>query len=310
MNLVSKHRLVSCSTQTQSEKKIKVKEKDRIPSLKNIKLRLDQLPYYNNQNNKRIPSLLKGKKVLKKKKILDLYNNLYNSKEIFTPDKKINLSNNSNNNKHNKGEIALSFGVKESPNQIIINGLNFNKKNNFRIIKKRLNYNDEKCPLLNNQVYELPLYNVSKVLKNKRMIIYRNNNKEQNNIYQEIKINHHYNTKCKEEFPIITQNSNNFDSTEIKRDNDKILKDLFRKNCIINKKLNKKKVRQNFFKKSILDNKKLDNCFTQEKSKIYNDNNLIKSKINKKTTPKINCIKNKAKKLYNFKHNRTTDNII
>ena len=254
--------------------------------------------------------------MLKKKKILDLYNNLYNSKEIFSPDKKINLSNNSNNNKHNKGEIALSFGVKESPNQIIINGLNFNKKNNFRIIKKRLNYNlshnnDEKCPLLNNQVYELPLYNVSKVLKNKRMIIYRNNNKEQNNIYQEIKINHHYNTKCKEEFPIITQNSNNFDSTQIKRDNDKILKDLFRKNCIINKKLNKKNVRQNFFKKSILDNKKIYNYFTQEKSKIYNENDLIKYKISQKLSTEINCIKsNKSNKINNFNHNKTTDNII
>jgi len=334
MNLVSKHRLVSCSTQTQTQtqtqsvKDIKIKKKNRIPSLKNIKLKLDQLPYFNIPNNNRIPSHLKGKKVLKKKKLLDIYNNLYNNKNAFSQGKKENEKNNSKNNKHKKGAIALSFGGTESFNKIILSELNSNnKKNNFRIFKKInnkilniLNNNDDdKYPLLNRPVYELPLYNVSKILKNNnnniKRIVYRNNDDEkikQNNVYEDININNNYYINCKEEFPLIMQTSNNFDSTDIKKDNEIILKDLFRKNCYNKKKTNKKLIKIHCFNKSIFNDKKIYNCATQENNKPFNENDLIKSKIGKKLNTDINCIKVKVKvkKLSNYNHNRTTDNII
>ena len=50
MNLVSKHRLISCSTQTQTQtqsvKDIKIKKKNRIPSLKKHKIKIRSITLF------------------------------------------------------------------------------------------------------------------------------------------------------------------------------------------------------------------------------------------------------------------------
>lgn len=308
MNVNIKHRLVSCSTQTNSKKNIKNLKNSRVPSLKNIRLKLDNFPFYNNDNNYKITNNLKGKKVLKKKKLLDIYNILYNSKSILSPDKKEikkeipKLNNNKNKNK--KGEIAISFEGADSSNKIIITEMNNNKKNNFRIYKKLQdnsnNIIENKYPLLNKPIYKLPLYNVRKILTNnmeKNNLLYNNN--ELYNKYEDSKIN---SDSIKENFPII-QNNNNFDSTDIKKENAKILSDLFKRNCINKKKINKKILKTNYFSKKKLDENKLYNCITQENNKFFKNKDFFESN-------ELNSIKNKARKLFINKNNKTSENMV
>ena len=309
MNVNIKHRLVSCSTQTNSKKNIKNLKNSRVPSLKNIRLKLDNFPFYNNDNNYKITNNLKGKKVLKKKKLLDIYNILYNSKSILSPDKKEikkeipKLNNNKNKNK--KGEIAISFEGADSSNKIIITEMNNNKKNNFRIYKKLQDNNsnniiENKYPLLNKPIYKLPLYNVRKILTNnmeKNNLLYNNN--ELYNKYEDSKIN---SDSIKENFPII-QNNNNFDSTDIKKENAKILSDLFKRNCINKKKINKKILKTNYFSKKKLDENKLYNCITQENNKFFKNKDFFESN-------ELNSIKNKARKLFIKKNNKTSENMV
>ena len=308
MNVNIKHRLVSCSTQTNSKKNIKNLKNSRVPSLKNIRLKLDNFPFYNNDNNYKITNNLKGKKVLKKKKLLDIYNILYNSKSILSPDKKEikkeipKLNNNKNKNK--KGEIAISFEGADSSNKIIITEMNNNKKNNFRIYKKLQdnsnNIIENKYPLLNKPIYKLPLYNVRKILTNnmeKNNLLYNNN--ELYNKYEDSKIN---SDSIKENFPII-QNNNNFDSTDIKKENAKILSDLFKRNCINKKKINKKILKTNYFSKKKLDENKLYNCITQENNKFFKNKDFFESN-------ELNSIKNKARKLFIKKNNKTSENMV
>lgn len=308
MNVNIKHRLVSCSTQTNSKKNIKNLKNSRVPSLKNIRLKLDNFPFYNNDNNYKITNNLKGKKVLKKKKLLDIYNILYNSKSILSPDKKEikkeipKLNNNKNKNK--KGEIAISFEGADSSNKIIITEMNNNKKNNFRIYKKLQdnsnNIIENKYPLLNKPIYKLPLYNVRKILTNnmeKNNLLYNNN--ELYNKYEDSKIN---SDSINENFPII-QNNNNFDSTDIKKENAKILSDLFKRNCINKKKINKKILKTNYFSKKKLDENKLYNCITQENNKFFKNKDFFESN-------ELNSIKNKARKLFIKKNNKTSENMV
>jgi len=77
-----KSNCISCSTQTQtnSAKNNNKIKKIRLPSYKDINLKIDS-PSINNQ----ILNQLRGKKILKKNNLVELYNNLYtfdnNSKE-------------------------------------------------------------------------------------------------------------------------------------------------------------------------------------------------------------------------------------
>ena len=305
MNIVNKHRLVSCSTQTHSKNDIKILKINRVPSLKNIKLKIDN--FSNNKENKNIISnRLKGKKVLKKKKLLDIYNSLYNH-TAFSPQKKENskIINNEIKN-HKKGEISLSLGEKESINKIIITEFNVSKKNNFRIIKKLNPKNRNDYPLINNQTYKLPLYNVRKILKNnhKNYLLYNN---DEHNIYEDLNLNQN-NMNYKEDLPIISKNNTNFDSTDIRKENEKIIKDLFRRNIINKKKINKKIFKINYFNKQVFEGKKISDFFYREKNQYFDNKDSNDSNKLFNIHTEIKSIKKNIKKLYS--HNKTSENMI
>ena len=317
-NVILKHRLVSCSTQIHSKENIKNFKNKRMPSLKDLKLKISNFQFFNNNDiNYKISNNLKGKKILKKKKILDIYNSLYNSNSILSTEKKENQKINHNKSKHKKGEIALSFAGNDSINKIIITEMNNIKKNNFQIYKKipdnNSNISEKKYPLLNKQIYKLPLYNVRKILTNnmnKNNLLNSNNNandNEQFNKFEDLKVN---SESIKDNFPLIT--NNNFDSTDIKKENQKILKDLFKRNCLNKKKINKNILRYNCLNKRAFDGNKLYNLMTQENNKfnINNTKYLIESSIGIKINTELNSIKNKAKKLFIINHNKTSDNMI
>lgn len=317
-NVISKHRLVSCSTQTHSKENIKNLKINRIPSLKDLKLKINNFQFFNNNDsNYKISNNLKGKKILKKKKILDIYNSLYNSNSILLPEKKENKKINNNISKRKKGEIALSFAGNDSLNKIIITEMNNIKKNNFRIYKKIpdniSNIIEKKYPLLNKQIYKLPLYNVRKILTNnmnKNNLLnshINNNDNEQFNKIEDIKVN---SESIKDNFPLITNNKN-FDSTDIKKENQKILKDLFKRNCLNKKKINKNILRYNCLNKKAFDGNKLYNFMTQENNKFNNNTkDLIETNIGIQINTELNSIKNKVKKLFIINHNKTSDNMI
>ena len=317
-NVIFKHRLVSCSTQTHSKENIKNLKNNRIPSLKDLQLKINNFQIFNsNDINYKISNNLKGKKILKKKKILDIYNSLYNSNSILTSGKKENKKINNNICKRKKGEIALSFAGNHSLNKIIITEMNNIKKNNFRIYKKIpdniSNIFEKKYPLLNKPIYKLPLYNVRKILTNnmnKNNLLNSNNNandNEQFNKFEDLKVN---SESIKDNFPLIT--NNNFDSTDIKKENQKILKDLFKRNCLNKKKINKNILRYNCLNKRAFDGNKFYNFMTQENNKFNNNNakDLIESNIGIQINTELNSIKNKAKKLFIINHNKTSDNMI
>ena len=317
-NVIFKHRLVSCSTQTHSKENIKNLKINRIPSLKDLKLKINNFQFFNNNDiNYKISNNLKGKKILKKKKILDIYNSLYNSNSILLPEKKENKKINNNISKRKKGEIALSFAGNDSLNKIIITEMNNIKKNNFRIYKKIpdniSNIIEKKYPLLNKQIYKLPLYNVRKILTNnmnKNNLLnshINNNDNEQFNKIEDIKVN---SESIKDNFPLITNNKN-FDSTDIKKENQKILKDLFKRNCLNKKKINKNILRYNCLNKKAFDGNKLYNFMTQENNKFNNNTkDLIETNIGIQINTELNSIKNKVKKLFIINHNKTSDNMI
>ena len=310
MNIINKHRLVSCSTQTHSKKEIKILKNNRVPSLKNIKLKIDNSPFNNKENKNIISNHLKGKKVLKKKKILDVYNSLYNHSAL-SPEKKNNskIINNKIKN-HKKGEISLSLGVQESINNIIITEFNIAKKNNYRIIKKLPPNisNRNEYPLINNQTYGLPLYNVRKLLKNnlnQNHILY--NKKDEHKINEDLNLNQN-NINYKEDLPIISKNNTNFDSIDIRKENEKIIRDLFRRNCVYKKKINKKILKMNIFKKQVLEEKKISNLLYREKNQYSNSKDSKDSFKGFNINTEIKYIKKNIKKLYN--HNKTSDNML
>ena len=288
-----------------------------MPSLKDIKLKIDNFPFYNNiEVEYKKSNNLKGKKILKKKKILELYNNLYNSNNsILSPKKKEEQKMNSNIRKHKKGEIALSFTGNDTLNKIIITEMNNIKKNNFRIYKKVpdniSNIFENKYQLLNKQIYKLPLYNVKKILTdniNKNHSLYKNNDSEKINKFEDLKIN---SDNFKNSFPIIPNNKN-FDSTDIKKENDKILKDLFKRNCLNRKKINKNILRINCLNKRAFEGNKMYNYFTQENNQCYNinTNDLLETNNGIQINTELKILKNRAKKLFIFNHNKTSDNMI
>lgn len=316
MNIIYKHRLVSCSTQTHSKENIRHR-KSKMPSFKNLRLKIDN-SLLSNIDGCQISNNLKGKKVLKKKKVLDIYNSIYNNKNFLFFEKIENrLEHNNKNNKHKKGEIALSFcGGDKSLNKKMIDKFNSVKTNDCRIFtkypdknsnniivnkeKKNKEKKENKYRLINKQVYDLPLYNVSKILTNthnKNSLLY--NNMESSNCFD--------NSKNIDKFPIIFQ-KNDFDSTDIKKENDKILKNLFRSNCINKKKINKDILKMKCFNRNIFDKNKLFNCITKD-NHIFFNNNLIESNLGK-IYNEIKSIKKKVKKISKYSHNKTSDNLV
>ena len=307
MNLINRYHLVSCSTQTHSKKNIKSLINNKNTSLKNIKI--DE-PQCNIKTNIRISSNLKGKKIINKRKIIEIYNSIYNN-YIFSKDKDDNSKKNIVNENHKKGEISLSFEGNDSKNQIVLHKLDFTKSNNLRTFKKIPNNNEKKndnCkyPLLSKKKCELlPIYNVRKILKNhNNSLLSRNNGND--NFYNYEKTNINSKNEYNEDFPTITKRNKNtgtFDSTDIKKENDKIIKDLFSKNCLNRIKINKKIIKINVFNK---------NMFSHNHSRQINNRLFIQKRIldnnYTKIPSEIRAIKKKVKKLYN--HNRTSCNMI
>jgi hypothetical protein len=303
MNTLNKNHLVSCYTQTPTNKKVKKLNNYRVPSLKSIKLKIDQTIVNENKNQNQ----LKGKKIIKKKKLIDIYNKLYNNnlitqykikeKKIFTKQ-----------NKHKKGQIALSFGENESENKIIKNDCDIIKKTNYKMYTKYKTYNSNKNMknlkqiLLTNETYKLPIYKVRKILY-KRNDQYLSEHSNEDNKTNNINCHINYKDKCKKNLPIITKNK--FDSADVKKENEDTLNNLFRTNCLKKRiKINQNLLTINF-KNNSNNKKKLKYCLSYGK-KLFKKKDLMENNINKIST-EINYIKNKVRQLYY--HDKTSDNI-
>ena len=329
-----KSNCISCSTQTQinSAKNKNKMKKLRLPSYKDINLKIDS-PSINNQ----ILNQLRGKKILKKNNLIELYNNLYtfnnNSKEKNCISIKIQ------NNRNKQGEISLSFGKSNSRFENELNPFHMNKNDNFRILKKISSHNknnknnksyDDKNLLLTKKLFKLPQYNVKKILKSnvKDDLLSENDifndktlspNKKYLNEEDKTNIFSYINYKesiSKENFPKIA-NNNRFElSNDIKKDFEEISNVFRRYNS------NKKRIDnalqkiKNFNKNNLLQKNPYNQRFDDSK-KIFNkiDLKILKNNKNRKnispTFMEKNLIKQKIKKVIaNFSHNNTDDNMI
>ena len=297
-----KSNCISCSTQTQinSAKNKNKMKKLRLPSYKDINLKIDS-PSINNQ----ILNQLRGKKILKKNNLIELYNNLYtfnnNSKEKNCISIKIQ------NNRNKQGEISLSFGKSNSRFENELNPFHMNKNDNFRILKKISSHNknnknnksyDDKNLLLTKKLFKLPQYNVKKILKSN----VKDDFLSENDIFNDktISPNKKY---LKEE-----DKTNIFSYINYK---ESISKENFPK--IAN---NNRFELKNFNKNNLLQKNPYNQRFDDSK-KIFNkiDLKILKNNKNRKnispTFMEKNLIKQKIKKVIaNFSHNNTDDNMI
>jgi len=327
-----KSNYISCSTQTQTssaknENKIK---KIRLPSYKDIKLKIEGPSI-----NTRILSQLRGKKILKKNNLIELYNNLYTFNNISK--EKDSLSIKVQNNRNKQGEISLSFGISNSHFENELNQLHVKKKDNFRIFKKlsannKNNKNnksyDDKNLLLTKKLFKLPQYNVKKILKSNIKDDFLNENDtfydkslspNQKYLYEEDKANilSYINYKeniVKESFPKIINNNNKFESSnDIKKDYEE-MSNVFRRYNSNRKRIDNGLVKIKNFNKNNLLNKNPYNQRIDDSQKIFNKINLkiLNSNKNRNISPKLmekNLIKKKIKKVIaNLNHNNTNDN--
>ena len=330
-----KSNCISCSTQTQTnsaKNKNKVK-KIRLPSYKDIKLKIDT-PSINNQ----ILNQLRGKKILKKNNLIELYNNLYTFNNISK--EKDNISIKMANNRNKQGEISLSFGKSKTNFGNEINNLHFEKKDNFRILKKISSNNknnknnksyDDKNLLLTKKLFKLPQYNVKKILKSNVKYDFSSENDtfndktlslKQKYLNEEDKTNilSYINYKeniSKESFPKIISNNNNFElSNDIKKDFEEI-SNVFRRYSSNKKRIDNAFLKIKHFNKNNLLHKNPYNQRFDDSKKIFNkiDYKFLNINKNRKnispTFMEKNLIKHKIKKVIdNFNHNNTDDNMI
>ena len=330
-----KNNFISCSTQTQTnsaknENKVK---KTRLASYKDIKLKIDT-PSIKNQ----ILNQLRGKKILKKNNLIELYNNLYTFNNISK--EKDNISIKIKNNRNKKGEISLSFGASKTNFGNEINHLHFKKIDNFRILKKISSNNknkknnksyDEKNLLLTKKLFKLPQYNLKKILKSNVKDDFPNENNAFNDKTLSLKqkylneedktnilsyINYKENIP-KESFPKITNNNNKLElSNEIKKNYEEI-SNVFRRYSSNKKRIDNALLKIKHFNKNNLLHKNPYNQRFVDSKKIFNKIDLKFLNINKNrknispTFMEKNMIKHKIKKVIdNFSHNNTDDNII
>ena len=166
--------LISCSTQTNVNNKKSLR--NRVASCTNIKLKLEQSPSNSQFNNRIMSSHFKGKKLSKKKRKFDLYNNLYSNNNKLTD--KDNISLKIKNRKHTKGKITLLFPGNESNNKPVINGhkLNILRKVAMNSINNYIIFDNEE---IKRRLFKLPIYNVKKLLNNKNILLngFNKNNK-------------------------------------------------------------------------------------------------------------------------------------
>jgi hypothetical protein len=231
-NILNKRLLISCSTQTNVKNKKSLR--NRVTSCTNIKLKLDQSPSNNQFNNRIVSSHFKGKKLSKKKKKLDLYNNLFSNNNKLT--EKDDFSHKIKNAKHENGKFTLLFGGYESNNKPVINGhkLNILRKISMNNINNNIIFDNKE---LKKRLIKLPIYNIKKLLNKKNILLNglsNNNTKtcENNNmksLYEAVKTN--FKEKLvNENFPMILNKEKNMNScTDIKRNNNDIINNIFKR---------------------------------------------------------------------------------
>ena len=299
-NILNKRLLISCSTQTNVKNKKSLR--NRVTSCTNIKLKLDQSPSINQFNNRIISSHFKGKKISKKKKKLDLYNNLFSNNNKLT--EKDDFSHRIKNAKHENGKFTLLFGGYESNNKPVINGykLNILRKISMNNINNNIIFDNKE---LKKRLIKLPIYNIKKLLNKKKILLngLSNNNIktcENNNmksLYEAVKTS--YKEKLvNENFPIILNKKKNMNScTDIKRNNNDIINNIFKRKLFNDKTdlkaLYSKNCNYNYNSKQ----NKMPNCLSYEsrntikKNEAFHTNevmrnpteiNLFKYKVNKK----------------------------
>lgn len=310
MDKLRKNKLTHCSIQTQTGEFNKNISKNRMPSYKDLNLRIGTSSFYfNNLNNgNRTTNQLRGKKVMKKKEY-DLYNEYIN--KTISRKKKCNIIK-SQSISHEKGQIILSFSGRKSINRRVFNEFDLNKKHMTLISRKLLKNN---ITYLNNNLnkkkYKLPLFNIKKLLNinNNNDLSYECNNifdNGQKNIYEEIKTDNNINTinsnekKFKENFPTISSHNNLFTTPNIRKDkSNKLFNDYLKINLsYINR-----------FKNNFDIHKKLYGCASYENNKFFKKFNKINYK-NDNGIKEINSIRNNIKLLlYNYNKKKANNNI-
>jgi hypothetical protein len=237
INILNKRLLISSSTQTNVRNKKSLR--NRVTSCTNIKLKLDPSPSNNQFNNRIMSSHFKGKKLSKKKKKLDLYNNLYSNNNKLT--EKDDFSLRIKNTKHKNGKFTLLFAGYQPNNKPVINEY---KLNILRKISMNNNINNDIIfdnKEIKKRLIKLPIYNVKTLLNKKNFLLngLSNNIKtcENNNmqrLYEVVKIN--YKDKLtKENFPIILNKKKNMNScTDIKKGNNNIINNIFKRKLFNN----------------------------------------------------------------------------
>ena len=299
-NILNKRLLISCSTQTNVKNKKSLR--NRVTSCTNIKLKLDQSPSNNQFNNRIVSSHFKGKKLSKKKKKFDLYNNLYsNSNKLNEKD---DFSLRIKNTKHKNGKFTLLFAGYEQNNRPVINGykLNILRKISMNNINNDIIFDNKE---IKKRLFKLPIYNVKKLLNKQNMLLNGlsnnniktcENNNNMKSLYEVVKTN--YKGKLiNENFPIILNKKKNMNScTDIKKDHNDIINNIFKRKLFNNKTDLKNHYSKNYNYNYNSKENKMPNCLSYENRNTINKNEAFHTNVVTRNPTEINQFKNKVNK--------------
>jgi hypothetical protein len=276
-----------------------------VTSCTNIKLKLDQSPSNNQFNNRIVSSHFKGKKLSKKKKKLDLYNNLFSNNNKLTEKEDFSLR--IKNSKHKNGKLTLLFAGYESNNKPVINGykLNILRKISMNKINNDIIFDNKE---IKKKLIKLPIYNIKKLLNKKNILLngLSNNNIktcENNNmksLYEAVKTN--FKEKLvNENFPIILNKKKNMNScTDIKRNNNDIINNIFKRKLFNNKTDLKVQYSKNLNYNYNIKLNKIPNCLSYESRNIIKKNDTFHTNEVMRNPTEINLFKYKVNKKFKF----------
>jgi len=300
-NILNKRLLISCSTQTNVKNKKSMR--NRVTSCTNIKLKLDQSPSNNQFHNRIVSSHFKGKKLSKKKKKFDLYNNLYSNNNKLN--EKDDFSLKIKNTKHKNGKFTLLFAGYETNNKPVINGykLNILRKISMNNVNNDIIFDNKE---IKKRFIKMPIYNVKKLLNKKNILLngLSNNNIktcENNNmqsLYEVVKTN--YKDKIVNgNFPLILNKKKNMKScTDIKKNNNDIINNIFKRKLFNNQSDLKIQYSKNYDYNYNYNSKqnRMPNCLSYENRNIMNKNEAFHTNVVTRNPTEINLFKYKVNK--------------
>jgi hypothetical protein len=249
-------------------------------------------------------SHFKGKKLSKKKKKLDLYNNLYSNNNKLT--EKDDFSLRIKNTKHKNGKFTLLFAGYEPNNKPVINGhkLNILRKVSMNNIKNDIIFGNKE---IQKRLIKLPIYNVKTLLNKKNILLnsLSNNNIktcENNNmqsLYEALKTN--YKSKLtNDNFPIILNKKKNMNScTDIKKGNNDIINNIFKRKLFNNITNLNIQYSKNYNYNNIQNN--MPNCLSYENRNTIKKNEEFHTNVVMRNPTEINLFKYKVNKIIKLK---------